>query len=144
MALFKDKTAVLNESIKSFNRYHADLKYSHDSCKERILSDWVEILFTYLRKDPKNLKLVLRIIDIWYALGRVDKVFEIVEDYIDKHKGNNNIDTTISSTLNDVSKHLETVCNLRTQAFTVKLDKLRSSTAAEERSNYSIQVVNGK
>lgn len=144
MALFKDKTAVLNDTIQRFNRYHADSKYSHDSCKERILSDWVEILFTYLRKDPKNLKLVLRIIDIWYALGRVDKVFEIVEDYIGKHKGNNNIDNTISSTLNDVSKHLETVCNLRTQAFTVKLDKLRSSTAAEERSNYSIQVVNGK
>lgn len=133
MDKFRGKTAILNDTIKNFTRYHTTSNssyYSHDSCKDRILSEWVEILFVYLRKDPKNLKLVLRIIDIWYALGRVDKVFEIVEDYTGKYKGNGNTDKTISSTLCEVSKYLQTVCNAQTESFKTKLDRLVSFAAA--------------
>ena len=130
MALFKDKTAVLNDTIKRFNRYHADSKYSHDSFKERILSEWVEILFSYLQKDPKNLKLVSRIIDIWYALGRVDKVFELLEDYIYKHNGNGKVDNTINSTLNKINKDLQDICNLRKEMYKEKLERLNKLAIA--------------
>ena len=138
MALFKNKTAVSNDTIKSFNRYHDDSKYSHDSCKERILNEWVETLFAYLRKDPGSLKLVLRIIEIWHELGRVDKVFEIIEDYVGKHKENGSTDITIDSSLIEISRHLQTVCNLQAETFKLKLDRLEYFTTGKE-----LQVVNG-
>jgi len=138
MALFKDKTVALNDTIKRFNRYHADSKYSHDSCKERILSEWVEILFGYLQKDPKNLKLVSRIIDIWYELGRVNKVFEIIDDYIGKYSEKRNIDNALVPALDKISKHLKTVCNYQAETFKHKLEKLEYFTTNKE-----LQAVNG-
>ncbi len=130
MDKFRDKTAILNDTIKNFNRYHTPSNYSHDSCKERILHEWVEILFTYLKKDPKNMKLVLRIIDIWYALGRVDKVFELLEDYIYKQNGNGKVDNTINSTLNKINKDLQDICNLRKEMYKEKLERLNKLAIA--------------
>jgi tetratricopeptide (TPR) repeat protein len=130
MTKFRDKTAILNDMIKNFNRYHTPSNYSHDSCKERILSEWVEILFTYLRKDPKNLKLVSRIIDIWYELGRVDKVFELLEDYIYKQNGNGKVDNAINSTLNKINKDLQDICNLRKGMYKEKLERLNKLAIA--------------
>jgi len=138
MALFKNKTTLLNDTIKSFNRYHDDSKYSHDSCKERILNEWIEVLFAYLRKDPRNLKLVLRIIEIWHELGRVDKVFEIIEDYIGKYNGNGSTDNSMDSSLIEIFKHLQTVCNLQAETFKLKLDRLEYFTTGKE-----LEVVNG-
>jgi tetratricopeptide (TPR) repeat protein len=138
MSKFKEKTATMNDVMNGFKRYHAASNYSHDSDKDKILNGWVEILFANLRKDPRNLKLVLRIIDIWYELGRVDKIFELIEDYINKHKGNGNIDNTMSSTLSKINSNLQKVCELRTEVFKEKVKRLKSFSVENER-----HVVNG-
>jgi len=130
MTKFKDKTVILQDVMNGFTRYHAASNYSHDSCKERILHEWVEILFTYLKKDPKNMELVWRIIDIWYELGRVDKVFEIIENYIDKHKENGNLDNAIRSALNKINKDLRDICNLRKEMYKEKLERLNNLAIA--------------
>ena len=84
------------------------------------------------------MKLVLRIIEIWHELGRVDKVFEIIEDYVGKYKGNGSTDITTDSSFIEISKHLQAVCNLQTETFKLKLDRLEYFTTGKE-----LQVVNG-
>lgn len=128
MDKFRDKIAILNDTIKNFTRYHTTSNasyFSHDSCKERILHEWVEILFTYLKKDHKNIKLILRIIDLWYTLGRVDKVFELLEDYT--YKQNGTVDNTLNSTLSKIYKDLHDICSLQEGLFKEKLERLNKS-----------------
>ena len=51
------------------------------------------LLYDYLRKDPKNLKVISRIVEIWRELGQTDKMFTIVEDYISNYFNKETIDT---------------------------------------------------
>lgn len=55
--------------------------YSHDSCKEMLLNSNVEKLFTWIRKNPSDYRLVSRVIEIWDTLGRKDKVSVLLKDY---------------------------------------------------------------
>jgi tetratricopeptide (TPR) repeat protein len=120
-----EKATALKTAIESLGRFNSSIGYSHDSCIETILHGWVEALNACLRKDTKNLKLILRIIEIWHELGRTDKIFEIIDDYCNKHLGENIPDDIILA-LKDVYNYLQKACDEWGMSYTKKLNKLNS------------------
>ncbi len=123
---YKDKITLLNDIMKNLTRFQSVPNYSHDFYKETILDQWLETLHNYLKLEPKNLKLVIRMIDIWRETGRTDKIVEILEDYVHKHLAIENIDNTMRLTIIDIYRYLQTTSESQTKAFQEKLYRLKS------------------
>lgn len=128
MAMFKNKMLSLKEIVEGFGRFNKIASgYSHDSCKESILNKWIEILYANLIKNKKDIRLIVRIIQIWHELGRVDKIFEILEDYISKYPKEAYEDSTLTPVFKELYNYLETISDLRVEIFNKRLKRLREA-----------------
>jgi hypothetical protein len=66
------------------------------------LNSWVETLFLSLRANPEDTNLVLRIIEIWHELGRIDKAVELMEDYTVNYFKKCDLDNSVRVRLEDI------------------------------------------
>ena len=112
----------LKYRIMNFARFNSEHYQMYDSTVEVMLSSWVEGLFDYLRKDPQNLNLLIRIADIWNALGRTDKIIELLTDYC-----SNSIDSTDREGLawiHDTEAYLREKVNSEYREYERNIDEL--------------------
>ncbi len=77
-----DKIHTLSNLMNSFGRFNNDSPF-FDVCKETMLNNMVCVLYSCLKRNPKDIRLIIRIIEIWHELGRLDPVLELVEDYLE-------------------------------------------------------------
>ncbi|MBI5409052.1 MAG: tetratricopeptide repeat protein [Nitrospirae bacterium] len=82
---FREKTSELRNVMEQLSGNGKNTGCSHDPVKEIMINNYVEQLYGYLRKEPADLRVVIRIAELWNELGRVDKSLEIVEDYVRKN-----------------------------------------------------------
>lgn len=86
---FKGTKAAVRKLLDSFTRFNRNPVYSFDTVRDNVLEIWFDKLFLFYRSDLFNYRLVLRIVEILCELGRTDKAFLIMEDYIGRFKGKN-------------------------------------------------------
>lgn len=125
MAMFKNRAAVLKDIVEGLGRFNP-AGYSHDSCKEVLLNNWIETIYSYLRKNPKDIRLFLRMVEIWHELGRIDKIFEITEYYINNQTGDG-VSGDDAAALSDVYSYLKDATDVSRRIFDEKLDKMKVS-----------------
>jgi len=121
----REKTRALKEITESFGRLNANSCYSHDVCEEKVANGLIEPLYVCLRKDPKNIKVVLRIIGIWNGLGRIDKIVEIIEDFIDSNIEEGSLDYRIFPSIRDVYYRVLSLLEEKTVDCCQRLGKLK-------------------
>lgn len=125
--VFKNKTILLKEAVERFYRFNSmNTVYSHDISKEFLLNNWIGILYDHLRKNNKDLNLIRRIIQIWQELGRIDKIFEILEEYIKNHLNKENVDNTTLFNLDDICNYLQVTYDSQNKWFDEKLNILNN------------------
>lgn len=122
ISMLKEKTITL-ETLKE---WYTSSGYSYNPGNERFLNDVAKLLYTFLKKDPQNLTLISRIIDIWYELGRIDKMFEVVEYFISNYSDKTKINNTNRDRLVEIYKKLQ-------QAYCA-----RQNTLQKKRNNLEI------
>lgn len=109
ITMLKNNTATL-ETLKEG---YTGTGYSYDLSNERFLNDVARLLYTCLRKEPKNLTLLSRIIGVWHELGRLDKMFEVVEYYLSNHSVKTKTNNTDHDRLVEICKILQQACYTR-------------------------------
>ncbi|MBE7445034.1 MAG: glycosyltransferase [Planctomycetia bacterium] len=117
----KGYMSALNMLAENYSASH----YSYNLCKEKLLNSSIKLLYNYLRKDPHNLNVISRIVEIWSELGRTDKIFKIVEDYISTCGNNETIDSTNVSQVTDIYEILQQTCNMRSIILHEKLNRIK-------------------
>ena len=122
IAFYKDRKFELRDLINSFTGLTRNPVYSYDPGREIILNGWLSMLTTYHRKDPKNINLLLRIIEVLHELRRTDKAFELVNDYNSKYGSNLNEDELI--VLSDIHDYLKKAAVERNNFNAQKLIKI--------------------
>ena len=100
--------------------------YSYNMCREKMLNGSTKLLYDYLRKDPKNLKIISRIVGIWCELGRTDKMFKIVEDYISNYFNKETIDSANFSQITEIYEILQQACNMRSMMLHEKRNRVKA------------------
>lgn len=125
VAVLQGKAVELQELLEKMGRTNSDLGQTHDSCKELLLFSWVECLYNCLRKKSEDLRVVLRITDIWDELGRIDKIFDIVENYVDKYLKKPGIDQAALSTMHHICAVLEKMCDSKARENRLRLKGLK-------------------
>lgn len=120
VTMLQEKTATL-EALKEGYTISG---YSHNLSNERFLNDVAKLLYTFLKKNPHNLTLISRIIEVWYELGRIDKMFEIVEDYLSNHFHRRKLHNTAHDWLAEIYKKLQQACCARENTLQEKHNKL--------------------
>ncbi|RJQ52209.1 MAG: hypothetical protein C4526_08625, partial [Nitrospiraceae bacterium] len=108
-----DKIDDLKILMNSFGRFNEGGN-NFDPCKEAMLNSTANVLYSCLKKNPGDIRFVIRIAEIWHDLGRLDKVLELVEDYLDHIK---KPDNETLSLLADIYKFLEDSVKARRTYF---------------------------
>ena len=98
----REKSNELKALFADFERFHTNTCYSQYDAKELTLNSWVETLFLSLRANPEDTNLVLRIIEIWHELGRIDKAVELLEDYSVNYFKKCDLDNSVRVRLEDI------------------------------------------
>lgn len=78
----KECLSELNKIVHGFNRLNNTHPFLYDQAKESYLNEWIEELYHWLTKNPGDLRIVLRIIELFVETGRIDKAGEVLNDYI--------------------------------------------------------------
>ncbi|MFQ5750724.1 MAG: glycosyltransferase [bacterium] len=110
--------------IESFGTKNSGTWY-YDICRETTLDGWQHKLHEFLSKKPADIRLLRRIIEILQELGRIDRIFEIVENYISRYLEKTDIDNATIFFLNSIYISLRKMCNTRTRAFHQKLNRFK-------------------
>lgn len=125
VSMLSEKSVSVNEMISKFTRFNPSSPYSHDTCKEYLLYQWLDFLYDCLRRVPQNSALVLRIVDIWNKLEREEKVFEILEQYISNCKMANQFDNTALSLIDNVYDYLREASVMKNRKAEERLGRLK-------------------
>lgn len=101
-----NKLNELKMLIESMGRLNDGICF-YDNLKESMLNGMVENLYSSIKKYPHDSRLLFRIVTIWQELGRLDKIYELLEDYIfhNKYLLKNNDNTLLL--LRDICEYLE-------------------------------------
>lgn len=127
MDVLNTKTKLLKDVVERLNRFNSiNAVCSHDIVKESLLNNWIESLYDHLRRNKGDFNLIHRIIQIWQELGRIDKIFEILEEYIKSHLNKETVDNTTLSNLNDIYNYLQVAWDSQNKWFDKKLDLLEN------------------
>lgn len=121
ITMLKEKTATL-EALKEG---YTCSGYSYNLSNERFLNDVARLLYTCLRKEPKNLNLISRIIEIWHELGRTDKMFAIVENYFSTYFEKTTMSNMDYTKINAILRKLQQLYDTRGKIFHDKLNHLK-------------------
>jgi tetratricopeptide (TPR) repeat protein len=122
----------INRGIRGFRRLRGNLHFSHDWARENLLNEWVEDLTAFLRKAPGDLSLVLRIVELWRELGRLDQVFELVECYLERHEKDVRKDPKKVECLKRLCDTLEKECERSNFFLAQKLDQMEQCLSFPE------------
>lgn len=126
------KATELKAMINSMGRFNGKGNY-HDNLKELLLNSIVENLYLSLKRYPQDSKLVSRIVTIWQELGRLDKIFELLEDYIHYNKYIFKSDDNTLLLFGDIYKCLESALEARQKFFDEKTARIRNIIAGNTR-----------
>ncbi|MCF6154444.1 MAG: hypothetical protein E3K36_04160 [Candidatus Brocadia sp.] len=121
ITMLKEKTAAL-EALKEG---YSSSGYTYNLSNERFLNDVAKMLYAFLNKDPQNLTLISRIIDIWYELGRTDKMFAIVENYFSNYCKKTTMGNMDCSLIKEILRKLQQSNDTRGTIFHDKFNHLK-------------------
>jgi len=123
----RDSSNELKEILEDFSRFKIGPYQRYDSTLEARFFNWLDILFSYLRKDPKNFDLVTRIAGIFNEMGRSDKIFELINDYLSCPSEMNCSENDNYSYLIDVCTYLKEKTETDDNVYEQKLKELEFS-----------------
>ncbi len=123
VSFYRNRLTDLKRLVDSLARLEPNPICSHDIGSETILNDWLEKMYFYLRKDPKNINLILRTVEILSELGRMDKAFELVHDYSYRYR-NNLINNEELSSLKELYNHMRENASKQSIFYTERLNKI--------------------
>jgi tetratricopeptide (TPR) repeat protein len=126
--IFRDKAVTLNKILEDLNRFNDSSFYSYDPCRENVLYSFIEVLYSYLERDPANTMLIMRIAEVWDELGRTDKILELMENYFSLNRKEDISGKDISA-LKEIYAYLSKLCALSERTFTERLDKLSGAVS---------------
>lgn len=129
----REKAKELKTLFASFKRFNSDSCYSQYDTKELLLDSWVETLFFCLRANPKDINLVLRIVEIWNELGKTDKVVELMDNYTANYFNKYDLDHAVQARLADIYDNLTKRVDTDSKIFVEKLSELKNCFAATPR-----------
>ncbi|MBI5741874.1 MAG: hypothetical protein HZA16_14315 [Nitrospirae bacterium] len=121
----KSKAVVLGRVMKNFSRLNTETVYSYDGSRETLLNNWLEQLYIVLGKDPGNLNIVLRIAEIYDELGRLDGIFELMDEYTGKYLNGNTPEDHVLA-IKHVYDYLEKAGSASERVYKEKLNRLNS------------------
>ena len=121
-----NKLNELKTLIESMGRFNDGVCF-YDNLKESMLNGMVENLYSSIKKYPHDSRLLFRIVTIWQELGRLDKIYELLEDYIfhNKHIFRNNDDTLVL--LGDICEYLGKAVGVRQRFFDERRTGVRNA-----------------
>jgi tetratricopeptide (TPR) repeat protein len=90
-----------------------------------IVHEWIDTLYGYLNKSPKDLRLVIRIIELWNEMGQIDKILEILEDYIAINLKEGCKGDDLLSVLRDIYDYLEKEVKVEKKIMIERFDKIK-------------------
>jgi tetratricopeptide (TPR) repeat protein len=126
--IFRDKAVILNKILEDLDRFNDSAFYSHDLCRENVLNSFIEVLYSYLERDPANTALIMRIAEVWDELGRADKILELMENFFSLNRREDISDKDISI-LKEIYAYLSKLCALSEITFNERLDKLSGAVS---------------
>lgn len=122
VSMLKDKTATLNKLRDDCARpYH-----SYNYCKEKLLNGSIKSLYGYLEKNPKNLTILTRITEIWRELGRLDKILDILENYM-LNDTSMLMDDKVRSQIKDIYEKYQLASEQQNKILLEKLNNFKNS-----------------
>jgi tetratricopeptide (TPR) repeat protein len=124
---FENDLPKINKTVSDLSRYNESCGYSHDSCSEMILNGFVETLYTHLKKNPNDKKLIGRIIEVFGELGRVDKMLSFSEDFAASHIDSGQLDREIVPFINDAYNNFKILSDREKDSVVGRVEKLRSA-----------------
>lgn len=120
--MFREKSAELKNTVENLGRFNEDLIYSHDLIQDIVLNDMIEKLFSSLRKNPGDVRVVLRITDLYRKLGGIDRAFKMIEDFVDNYR--NNLNEEEIQAVKNVYDNLNQASQALNKFYEEKLNKL--------------------
>jgi tetratricopeptide (TPR) repeat protein len=121
----KGRAKEVEALIEGFGRFTESPAYSFDRSKEKLLHDWIALLYNYLRKDSTNLKLVLRIVELLNEQGRMNEALEVFEHFISNIKDKNIKDKEIYFEITKTYEWFQKLYKRRYVVLDKKLSKLQ-------------------
>ncbi|MDN3513519.1 MAG: tetratricopeptide repeat protein [Candidatus Brocadia sp.] len=100
--------------------------YSYNPCKEKLLYSAARLLYAYLEKDPQNLNTILRVIEIWFELGRLDRIIELLEEYLLHHFHKTTMDHAGYTRIRAIYEKLWQACQMKNKTLQEKLDTVNN------------------
>jgi hypothetical protein len=91
------------------------------------LNGFVETLYTHLKKNPNDKKLIGRIIEVFGELGRVDKMLSFSEDFAASHIDSGQLDREIVPFINDAYNNFKILSDREKDSVVGRVEKLRSA-----------------
>lgn len=124
VTFLKDKSVLLNETINALTGLNKEAPHSHDMCREAMLNGYAEIIFGYLKKDPGNINLVMNTANMWSEIGRSDRIFQLVEDFMKHHF--NPSDADVKAVLSQLYEELRKLSEDECRLYSQRLGNLRT------------------
>ncbi|RJQ13680.1 MAG: hypothetical protein C4560_13870 [Nitrospiraceae bacterium] len=122
----RDRTGELKTFMESLGRFNQSSGCLHDRCTEGVLNEMIEGLYPCLKRNPHDIRLLFRIIELWHELGRVDKIIGTFGDYLASLGSPEGFDEETVSALSDVHRYIRESVEARKTFFNEKLDVLNS------------------
>lgn len=120
----RDRTVELKTLMESLGRFNQSSGGLHDPCTEVVLNGMIDSLYSCLKKNPRDIRLLYRIIGVWNELGRIDRIIEIFSDYLASCDGTEGQDEETASILSDIYKYIREATGVRENLMREKLDAL--------------------
>lgn len=74
-----EKIGSLQTLLSEMDRFNSTSYFAHDACKNGLLSDWAGLLYRWLEKNPKDLSLTKRLVDVLARLNRPAEILDVLE-----------------------------------------------------------------
>ncbi len=79
---FKDVAVRLRRIVSGFAEIQEKSLLTQDWGKEKVVTEWLEVLYENIKRRPDDVRLLLRIIELWEEVGRYEKILEIIDDFL--------------------------------------------------------------
>ncbi|RJQ52208.1 MAG: hypothetical protein C4526_08620 [Nitrospiraceae bacterium] len=119
---YKNKSSEIKTALDNFTRLKRNPGYSFDPGRENVLNGWLGMLMSCLKKDPKNINLISRIVAILHELGRTGNSLELVSDYTGKY--GNELSSKELPALGDLHDHLVKAADEQSNFYAEKLKRI--------------------
>ena len=86
----------LKEIIDQINSTSA---ITQNQFKEKLIREWIDKISRFFQANPNDNDILLRLIDLWSQLGRIDRGLDLIEDFVQRNQTMNNSTSTFVRTV---------------------------------------------